>query len=462
MIKWCLVCHLIVNTLAFNFRYFTMATSAPALSNTRLWLFISVLGSAVICATFYSMYAILYVFNIILRTALFRKEHWNKRRAQFGRILWKRKPHYFDVTSTRDFLCIFSSSVELDYVLKPNVSLYALTKDTAVFVETTGGVNIYSSDDYPFFNQAQFKRSRNVIKMPTISFHALAEKVGDPSVPVIWLSNTARCGSTILAQVFEKIPGTSLISEPDAPTHIGFMHKLKSLSENDRKMLLKSTIRLLCKPRTGIERICVKSKGNCISMMKDVSNIFPDIKQIFMYRNCRETVASHLALLSAVPYSEVARICFDSKWLSFVKPFIRKDAELVFIRRLTEEESNNYDNTVEMFTYMWANYMLVARDAMSRDTRILPVKYEDLMSEKNKTCKMIFENLGLDVASLNTALAAFGRDSQRGTVLSCSRIGNVSRRMISDQDRIKADVILSRFNLPHMGDDFRIWILSGS
>ena len=90
----------------------------------------------------------------------------DKPRGQFGRILYKRKLHLWANFCVRDFLCIYSSSVELDYVLKPNVSLYSLSKEEAVFVETKTDINIYSSDVNSFFNLAQFdhtyKRNQNV------------------------------------------------------------------------------------------------------------------------------------------------------------------------------------------------------------------------------------------------------------------------------------------------------------
>ena len=49
-------------------------------------------------------------------------------------------------------------------MLKPNVSLYSLTKDEAVFVETTEGINVYSSDEDPFLYFAQSDRGKYVIK----------------------------------------------------------------------------------------------------------------------------------------------------------------------------------------------------------------------------------------------------------------------------------------------------------
>ena len=107
-----------------------------------------------------------------------------------------------------------------------------------------------------------------------------------------------------------------------------------------------------------------------------------------------------------------------------------------------------------MLIYMWIKYILIGRDALSRDQNILAVKYEDLVSNKFETCRMIFEKFGIDVKHLNVALSAFSKDSQRGTVVSRDRMG--SRTPVSDFDKIKCDAILSSFSLPQLGDDFRI------
>ena len=69
------------------------------------------------------------------------------------------------------------------------------------------------------------------------------------------------------------------------------------------------------------------------------------------------------------------------------------------------------------------------------------------------TIRKIFESTGVDLKHLGKAVSSLDKDSQRGTVLSRSRIGNKSRRVAS-ADRINADNTLSSYNLPLMGKDF--------
>ena len=281
-------------------------------------------------------------------------------RALRGRILWKRKFHVYDTCSERDFLCFYAFCVNSEYVLKPNISLYSISKEEAIFIETAENINIYSSDENPFLYFAQFEHSKYVIKMSIDSFHALADKLGNPAIPVIWMSNTGRCGSTLLCQVLEKVPGTLQMSEPDAPSNIDFMRHTNLITDGEHDRLLVSTIRLLCKPHPGTRMICIKTHNHSISLMKHVSRLSPSIKQIFMYRNCKETVASTRALLTAAAFTKISTFLLDCKWSTALKPFLKHQVDIIAIRKTSKSKSINViskvTNSVGLFTYMWANY----------------------------------------------------------------------------------------------------------
>ena len=82
-------------------------------------------------------------------------------------------------------MCIFSTHVRSSYVLRRTVSLYAITREEAIFVETPEGVNIYSSDVHPFSMAVQFLNATKVIKMTVRDFVSSAKSFGDPAAPVI-------------------------------------------------------------------------------------------------------------------------------------------------------------------------------------------------------------------------------------------------------------------------------------
>ena len=159
----------------------------------------------------YSLYCVCWLFactlDVIINRWMLIFNSSITNTAQLGWVLWKQKFSLLVDTSPMDFLCMFRTCVRPEYVLRPTVSLYSITRKEAIFVETPDEVSIFSSDVHPFFLAAQYLSTSKVIKMTIRDFVSLAENIGDPTVPVIWMSNTGRCGGTMLCQVFESVPG---------------------------------------------------------------------------------------------------------------------------------------------------------------------------------------------------------------------------------------------------------------
>ena len=294
--------------------------------------------------------------------------------------------------------------------------------------------------------------------MPLKTLHALAEKLGDPTLPVVWMTSTGRCGSTILCQMFENIPGTMALAEPDAPQNVIYLRKKNIITQSEYENLLRSTIRVLCKPHPGIDRICIKPTPIGVGMMTDMIKLFPNIKHLFLYRNCRETVSSWLALLGSIPALRVTRMFVDNETVASIVPYFRQELHHYTIYKYKDSLQIPVKNvnTIGTMTHMWANFMLIARDALSRDKNILPIKFEILSSAPRETCRSIFDAVGIDVKHLDGAVTAFEKDSHRGTVVSQKRIKADPSKQISDADRTRADMILSSYSLPFMGQDFRL------
>ena len=414
--------------------------------------------TAVIYVNYIFLLKLCDIINYVLNTLIFtRTLHSSENNTQLGRILLRRKISTFQTSSPMDFLCLFSSRVQPEYVLRPNISLYCVTTNEAIFVETPLNVNIYSSDENPFLYLAQYNRGRNVIKMAIHTFHTLADKIGDPPVPVIWLSNIGRCGSTMLCQVFERVPGTLVMSEPDAPLKLCDMQSLNKVSDKDYDNIVRSMVRVLCKPYPATERIVIKTRSVCASLMMPLSELFPQhVHQIFMYRDNLDAIASWGPSMGVTPYGTLLRACADNEMLLFLVPFFRKQFRFEIQCKLKTVPEIPLTNTYEQIVHMWANFMVLARDALSRDPNILPLRYEDIVSNPRETIKKIFQTLGLDLKHMDRAITALNRDSQRGSAISGKELRNDPRRQISVANRIIADSILSSYNLPLMGEKFTL------
>ena len=63
------------------------------------------------------------------------------------------------------------------------------------------GTHLWRSKYGSFMRHAQVEFCHRLIVMPLTAFHRLAEEIGDPQAKIIFGFTTARCGSTLLAQV---------------------------------------------------------------------------------------------------------------------------------------------------------------------------------------------------------------------------------------------------------------------
>ena len=377
--------------------------------------------------------------------------------ARMGRIRWRRKLYIYINTDPSDFFCFTYTSVKPDYVLKPNVSLYCVSRTEAVFVETPENINLYSSDENPFLYMAQFYRSTVVIRMPIETFHNLAGTIGDPRIPVIWITSTGRCGSTLLGQIFEAMTGTVTLAEPQAPQNVANLRKFDQINLAEYDSCLQSAVRMLCKPQPGTTMICIKGTPAAVSTMADISNLFPNFKHIFAYRTCLGTVSSWLGVMTSTSFNIALRASIDSEWFSSVVPIGRNHFINVLIDRANHAPRFSFKtNTVGLIVHMWANFIFIAKEAMSNNNSILPVKYEDMLSDPLATCSRLFQHMGLDQQHLEGVTDVFKRDSQRGSILSRGKIFDSSQRRVCPTDRTNANAILSLYGLPQLQEDFSL------
>ena len=124
---------------------------------------------------------------------------------------------------------------------------------------------------------------------------------------------------------------------------------------------------------------------------------FPDITQLFLYRNCQDTVSSFANALTSFPYGVVLLSCSDNEILSTILPIFRKMVRFHIGTKKKDAEVPLNENAIGILTYLWAEQILVARDAISRDKHVLTVRYEDIVASPMDTIRKIFESTGVDL-----------------------------------------------------------------
>ena len=145
-----------------------------------------------------------------------RQEKNYHRSAQLLDIVFRYKMDVVgEPSGPGNFITTHAAFVSPSYVLQDNVTLYYVTAIEAIFVESPEEINVSHSDYGAFLRQAQFENARRIIKLPIAAFHKMAEEIGDPTAQIVFVTNTARCGSTLLTQIFEETGECVGFSEPD-------------------------------------------------------------------------------------------------------------------------------------------------------------------------------------------------------------------------------------------------------
>ncbi|XP_052240857.1 uncharacterized protein LOC127851257 isoform X1 [Dreissena polymorpha] len=372
-------------------------------------------------------------------------------------IKWRRKIHPLVTADASNFITFHNSFKHPNCVLKPHVSLYCVTQTEAVFVECDELEDVYASDGN--FHDAQFRHARRLVVLPRGVFHKLATDLGDPRVPVMLISSTGRCGATLMTRMFEKVPGTRIIQEPDCLTTLAFLMKTLALSAVEYDNVLTSAIRLLCKPDDRVGMIVIRSRPCCCTQIKTIQKLMPRIRQIFLYRNSLRTVSSYIGTMSNDTTAQCARFIIDNEVIATIMPFFRRLFHHYFMYTLDQDPpltSPGSMSTVGMFTSVWAACITSVVECTEKNIPVISVLYEEMLKNPWRTCSAMFERLNIRSQYVNSATDAFKVDVNKNQELSQTFYNTDSRRKIQPEARAEADTILRKYGFPKLGERFEL------
>ena len=367
-----------------------------------------------------------------------------KRTAHVHRILARHKlDTLMQPASASDFLTMHKSFVDPEYVLSKNVTLHCTTKRTAYFVECDPNVDVTRAEISSFIKIAQFKNAINIIAIPMHVFHKLGTLAGKPHGQLVILSNIARCGSTLLSQIFECVS----ISEPDAANTLTTLST--KLPAEELHQLVQTTINLLCKNSNSATKACVirLSQNNTI-LVPYICQVFPEVKTLLMYRNGLEVSKSISKVLKALPMSGILLIPAQNYTCIKFSKFIAQAANLPI---QDFEKFNIIMPHMEVGTICWASSIRYYLDFLESGIDIAAVKYEDMVSDTQFALSKIFQYCGMEY-NPEAVTTAFSRDSQLSSPLSRECLGKFDHDEITDEIKEQTDEACRIFNVPSIYD----------
>ena len=170
----------------------------------------------------------------------------------------------------------------------------------AVFVELSPHVDIYNTRKYPFIMVGQMLNATHIISIPLDDFVRFSKRIGDPCCSTSWMFHTSRCGSTLVAQGLNVLPGYTVI--PETQSLLIHLDSIGRTSRMDYNSYLKSSrcsdilsaaIIYLLKDFKKGDKVFIKTPGllhYCI--MAVIAKRFPSHKFISLHRDGAATLDS--------------------------------------------------------------------------------------------------------------------------------------------------------------------------
>ncbi len=347
-----------------------------------------------------------------------RRKAWLHHEYSAQVVNIRARAHYVDIipSTLYNFLYTHEKYVSPKYILEnKNVTLFSFDGDQVIFCETDEDVNIYNTNNYPFVFIHQFRLAKKLVILPMDSFHRLGDELGDPSVPVCLVNMTARCGSTLISQMVNRVPNVRSISEPMVLSQANNHFRKQWINYDQMRRLVQTCVRIQCKvePGSNVERFVIKVTPSASPTTIVTAELFPQFKYIFNTRHPKPSSISLLKLMNSVrEWNLFVMLKINLKEFAYNNfPFPYKENYL----KMTENVFKIlYKYSIEdLLSVVYAATFLTYWDC--KDIYHQVILYENLVAEPEKEVKKFFKTIGISEDHVPGALEALKTDSQKGT-----------------------------------------------
>ncbi len=322
--------------------------------------------------------------------------------AQRRRILEKTRLNPIQVAAANDFVSEPDGRIPDEEILaNPKWGLYCLDfeSDEAIFVEVPDDRAVYSA---AFLYQTQSEMAVNIATMPLSAFQSIAQSIVKPADGFVFIHSVGRCGSTLLSKVFQALPRTLSLSEPDEPTRLGqLMAQGLRPADEIRDLLYSSTMWRAKRCSWPVDRVALKYRSEVMLLAPLFAELFPDERHIFQYRN-------GLSWMRSVVRGWPPGTRFDEEQTQrMIQAWSRSNP---LVHELAQVQSLN---EVQIRFISWVNWM--EHYSMLPESAVA-LRYEDLAGHPRSTLKALFDALKIEDVDWDALDEVLSRDSQAGTV----------------------------------------------
>lgn len=313
------------------------------------------------------------------------------------------------IAKLEDFDYLEGDEIDAKIILDNlNISLYCLDlqNQQAIFVETSEEIDIYEP---PFLYHAQYENAQRLFTVPFDELTQLAQSI-DPIDNLILIYSVGRCGSTLLSKVFNQLDTVVSLSEPDVFSQLVAMRDIDGSNDEQIVGLLKICLLFQCKNinKKKTKHCVIKFRSFCINLADLISQIMPESKIIFLYRNAEDVVKS-----------SIRSFVFVKEMIPQIRANI--DVYTHIITLLKEYESYiDFDdpNLTDLYTTAWLSVMERSWLLNQKHMISCSLRYEEFVTKPQEIVTILFKKCGLPASKIEKACQVFEKDAQMGSSLS--------------------------------------------
>ena len=245
---------------------------------------------------------------------------------------------------------------------------------------------------------------------------------------VVWLSHSARCGSTLWSQIFNALPGWGVVCENLFLTHT-LLHERPfgdvvtfSKSEELAKLAV-AGFKFHISRFEDNQSVLFKMSNQDPHLLMPAYQYFKNMTVLHAYRNALPSAKSWYNTIEGL--NQLLPLEYSTE--KMLNPRRRSEYLIretyafytqswsqwaAFLERVQPE------NLFEWFLLLWCSLNHGVRLAQEAGVKVKFVKYEDFQENKETCIRKVFDYLGVDQNLVPLAMDATQADSQTGTLLS--------------------------------------------
>ena len=329
-------------------------------------------------------------------------------------------------SSFTDFVLTHDKFVHPMYLLRDECVLYQVTGSHAIFVEVDQGVDIWRGKHGSFLRQAQFQQAKKVITLPLPALERLAESLGPNEAKVIFVQNTARCGSTLLVRMFESTGQCVSFCEPDAVNGICKMAiSDKKWDEETGIRIVRNLVRVLCKPVKSLKQspmaYIIKMTAPSMGGAPFVASAFPEAHHMFMYRDVTKMCQSLATSAEVMPTVKLVLLLGTISGTGFKFAVAQMGVTNAdFNMKLSDHP---YGVGIILYGVTCSRYLEMRKDG----TNIAGIRYEDLAEDPEYFMTQVLKFCNMPTSLTEEALKATAKDAQENSQLSMSNLKTLKK-----------------------------------